>query len=334
VTEKRPSPHIPSGRSPRIDESMAKTRKNTGLTYELVVQGIFQAIHNEKAATTIVVERNKILQGRISPHQIDVYWKFELAGIAYETIVQAKDWKNRVKLGQLLEFKGVLDDLPGQPRGIFVTRTGYQKGAKDYAAAHGILLYELAEPPRRPNTQITRLDWFICKPEFRTFRVPSKNTDEGLIDEVAMGLKMTVFHPIISTFAWKLDSPWFDKNLADTGLDKSQIKFNPIPDEQVILYDETHAPVSNLDAIIRQELSIVKEEKLDRKHVERVFDSGTFIGPPYTNDVFIKITKLSFDLEIRVKEIPADFTLARFAKFVLREIPSNKTRTFIAPKAD
>jgi hypothetical protein len=109
-----------------------------------------------------------------------------LHGIAYETVVQAKDWKNPVKKGQLIEFKGVLDDLPGQPRGVFVTRTGCQRAAKDFAAAHGIILYELGEPAKRPNTQITPLGWLLFKAEFRTFKVPSKNPDEGLIERVGI----------------------------------------------------------------------------------------------------------------------------------------------------
>ena len=45
-----------------------------------------------------------------------------------------------------MKFKAVLDDLPDQPRGIIVSRNGFQRGARDFAAANGILLYELREP--------------------------------------------------------------------------------------------------------------------------------------------------------------------------------------------
>ena len=311
---------------------MAKTRKNTGMSYELVVQGIFQAIHNQGEVANLVVERNKTLRGKTTTHQIDVYWKFERAGIAYETVVQAKDWKNPVKKGQLLEFKGVLDDLPGQPRGVFVTRTGYQRGAKDFAAAHGIILYELGEPAKQPNTQITPLGWLLFTAEFRTFKVPSKNPDEGLIDELAMGVKTTVFQPVYSNFVFQIDSPWRDKNLS--GLDSSKLKLNTLPIAEVILYDQNHDRTGNLDEIVRQELAVMKNEKLDRKRVEHVFSRDTFLGPPCTNDVFMKTNKIAFDLEIKVTETPAHFELSRFVKLVLREIPSDKTRTFLAPKPD
>ena len=120
--------------------------KNTGIPYELLTKKIFQDILNQSEVKTIHVEHNVTLQGKSATHQIDVYWKFELNGIPYETIVQAKDLNRAVSQGALLQFKGVLDDLPGSPVGIFVTRTGYQRGARDFAKTHGIALYELREP--------------------------------------------------------------------------------------------------------------------------------------------------------------------------------------------
>jgi hypothetical protein len=306
---------------------MGNKRDNTGQPYELLVQGIFQAIHDQEEVSNIIVEHNKTLKGKTITHQIDVYWKFEQVGIPHEVVVQAKDWETPVNQGQLLQFKGVLDDLPNQPRGVFVTRTGYQQGAKDFAEAHGIILYELDEPAKRPNTQITPLGWILYKAEFRTFKVPSQNPDEGLVDELAMGLNITVYQPVYSNFEFQIDSPWFDKNLPD--LDRSKIKLNTLPHDQVILYDQNSARAGNLDDVVRQELAIMKAEKLDTKHVEHVFATETFLGPPCTNTIFMKIKKVAFDLEIKVSETPAHFNLRGFVKLVLRHIPSQKEQTFI-----
>jgi hypothetical protein len=77
----------------------------------------------------------------------------------------------------------------------------------------------------------------------------------------------------------------------------------------------------------------MRDEKLDRKHVVRVFDIDTFLGPPCTSEAFLKFNKVSFDLEIQVSQTPAHFNLSKFVQLVLREIPSDKTRTFLAPKA-
>jgi Restriction endonuclease len=261
-----------------------------------------------------------------------VYWKFEKGGITYEAIVQAKDWESAVNQGQLLHFKGVLDDLPGQPRGIFVTRTGYQQGAKDVAAAHGIILFELGEPQKRPNTTVTMLGWIKYDAEIRSFKLEGKLPDQEPVEELAMGLKTTVFEPRYSNIEFQIDSSWFDKNLATSKINKSRIELNRLPIVQVIIHDENQAPASNLEAVVRQEIAIMKDEKLDRKHVEHVFDRETFLGPPCTDNVFIKVNKVSFDLEIQVTETPAHFNLSKFVQVVLREIPYDKTRTFLAPK--
>jgi hypothetical protein len=43
---------------------MAKGKKNTGLSYELLVQGIFQAINDQEQVANLIVERDKTLQGK------------------------------------------------------------------------------------------------------------------------------------------------------------------------------------------------------------------------------------------------------------------------------
>lgn len=309
---------------------MGTAEKNTGISYELLVRGIFQAIHDQDQVSTVSVEHNKTLQGKTVTHQIDVYWKFEKAGITHEVIVQAKDWENAVNQGQLLQFKGVLDDLPSQPRGIFVTRTGYQQGAKTFAAEHGIILYELGEPEKRPNIQLSELGWIIYKVEFRTFKVPGPTPEEELVDELSMGLNSTVYQPVHSDFVFQIDSPWVDANIP--GLDKSNIKLNSLPKAQVILYGPNRTPTCNLDDVVREELKVLKSEGSNKKHAVHNFAGDTFIAPPLTEDSFLKVLAVGFDLEIRVTEFPAQFNLSRFVKIVLREIPSEKTRTFLAPK--
>jgi restriction endonuclease Mrr len=102
--------------------------KRIGRSYEKLTQQIFAEALNSDDVRSIEVKHDVTLTGRTTDHQIDVYWEFERGGIKYITLVQAKDWATRVEQGELLKFKAVLDDLPNQPRGVFVTRTGYQKG--------------------------------------------------------------------------------------------------------------------------------------------------------------------------------------------------------------
>jgi len=50
---------------------MGESDKNTGVPYERLVQGIFQAIHDQDQVHTIAVEHDKTLQGKTITHQID-----------------------------------------------------------------------------------------------------------------------------------------------------------------------------------------------------------------------------------------------------------------------
>lgn len=120
--------------------------KNTGIAYEELTQEVFTRLHAQQTLCTNV-ERNVILAGKSgAQHQIDVTFTFLAGAVPYRTIVQCKDWGSPVKQAQVLEFKQVLDEIPGQPRGIIVSRSGFQAGAQTLARHHGIVLYELREP--------------------------------------------------------------------------------------------------------------------------------------------------------------------------------------------
>jgi len=304
---------------------MGESGKNTGVPYERLVQGIFQAIHDQDEVNNLTVERDKTLQGKISTHQIDVYWQFEKGGITYETIVQARDWQNAVKQGDLFHFKCILDDLPGQPRGVFVTRTGYQQGAKHFAAAQGIILYELDELPKPPGLVITTLGWGRYYVQLRSFKIQPKDPDEKPIEELALGLSFTACEPRFANLHFQADT-------APGSTDQRSVMLAPRQLLEMILYDPNQAPISNMETVVREECAIIRDADLKSKHVERVFTTDTFLGPELTEAGFIKIKSVSFDVEVEQKFRPAHFALTKFAQLVLRDISSDKTRLFLAPK--
>lgn len=120
--------------------------KNTGKDYEKLTQQVFQQIVNQDSVKTIKVKHDVILEGKTTSHQIDVYWEFDLGGIVYRTVIQAKDWKNKVPQKEMLAFKAIIEDLPTGTKGIYVAKSGYQSGAETVAKANGISIYELREP--------------------------------------------------------------------------------------------------------------------------------------------------------------------------------------------
>ena len=73
----------------------------SGRTYENLPQVIFQIL-GKKQFPDLSVERDVTLKGKTASHQIDIYWKFDVSGVPYETIVQTKDWGKPVDQLHLL----------------------------------------------------------------------------------------------------------------------------------------------------------------------------------------------------------------------------------------
>lgn len=119
---------------------------NTGKPYERLTRRVFEALLAQQSVKNLRVEHDITLKGITNEHQIDVYWEFETGGITYRTVVECKDWKQPVDQNVLFALHAILQDLPGQPRGVVVARSGFQEGAERFAKAHGIVLYELRAP--------------------------------------------------------------------------------------------------------------------------------------------------------------------------------------------
>ena len=61
---------------------------NKNRDYELLTQRIFQNILNHEGVNNIEVKHNVVLKGLKGQHQIDVYWRFELSGVEYQTAIE------------------------------------------------------------------------------------------------------------------------------------------------------------------------------------------------------------------------------------------------------
>lgn len=120
--------------------------KNTGVEYEKLTQRVFSLIVNQNRVNNIDVQHHVFLQGKTNKHEIDVYWKFSDGVSDFKTVIQAKDWGSPVKMEHIYALSGIINDLPGTVKGIFVSRSSYQSGAITAAEAFGIDLYELRSP--------------------------------------------------------------------------------------------------------------------------------------------------------------------------------------------
>lgn len=124
---------------------MAQT-KNKNTEYEQFTRKVFTGLSSQKRVKTIKLQHNvKLLGNSGTRHQIDVYWEYEKDGQLHKVAIECKNYTNKVSIGKVRDFYGVLADIEGL-QGIMITKAGYQSGAKKYAASKNIHLKELRAP--------------------------------------------------------------------------------------------------------------------------------------------------------------------------------------------
>ena len=267
--------------------------KNTGKEYELLVQKVFQSILDQKFVQNITVQHDVTLQGKSTSHQIDVYWEFSDGISTYATIVQAKDYASRVSQDKLLTFKSVIDDLPTHPKGIFVTKTGYQKGAKSYAEANGILLFELRQP--------TDNDW------------------DGHIRNIIVNCTMS--SPRISDFKITIDFNWLNENYKNI---PNKIEISGYNNE-IFLCNDQKEPIASLYEITND---LIKRHSQDTSPqvIEKFFDKPIFIDYATDGIDLLKIKKLSFTLSYNTYNDTIEINGDSIVKFILKNVSKNTTK--------
>lgn len=115
--------------------------------YEELVRSVYQSILEQEGAKNIRVQHNTKFQGQSgAKHQIDVHWTFESGGVTFTAVVECKKHGRPAEKNDVSAFITILADLPDSPRGIFVSRAGFQAGAIKLAKKHNIMLVEIRDP--------------------------------------------------------------------------------------------------------------------------------------------------------------------------------------------
>ena len=119
---------------------------NLDTEYEKLTREVYEEILKADGFDTVSVKHNVNIAGKSTQkHQLDVYWEFKVAGITHRVAVECKNYTSTITVGKVRDFAAALDDI-GNIQGIFITKTGYQKGAKVFADYKGIELKMLREP--------------------------------------------------------------------------------------------------------------------------------------------------------------------------------------------
>ena len=120
----------------------------SGRAYEDFVALLHSAIIRSDTIAThqnIVVRRDEIIKDTNGiARQFDIYWEYELGGITHKTIIECKDHRRPLEIGEIDKVAGNMADFPGV-RAVIATRYGYQSGAVAKAASRGIDLLIVRE---------------------------------------------------------------------------------------------------------------------------------------------------------------------------------------------
>ena len=175
-----------------------RAARTTWKGHELVTKAIFEALLKQSNAQNLEIKHNAKIPGLKVGHQIDVYWKFSMGGIDHFVIVEVKRKKAKASQGDLLKFSAVLSDIPGQPRGVFVSQNGYQRGAVNVARAQGIEVFEIKEvsqDSRREHVTMTNLSIAMLT-----------------VKSDSAALELTILTPTISAVRFSVDVQWIKQH--------------------------------------------------------------------------------------------------------------------------
>jgi hypothetical protein len=284
--------------------------------YELLVREIYQQMLDQDQAQNVVVQHNVQKQGRATSHQIDVYWEFCLGGVPHKVAVQAKRWRNPIRKGDVLTFKGVLEDLPGTI-GIMVTSSRYQKGAVEVAKAFGIIICSLQEnlgsPVNAyPGTTLTfMMKGFLKAPD---------GSHLGMLADVAQNI------PAVSDLSLKADSRWHQEN---DPLPEPKMLIN-VP-QQLQFYDQDGKELITLTRIFGGFYEEMHRQGQMRARKTFRFESPTFVklvDPPLT----IKEESLSATVTFTPKITEVVFKAPNVAVFILKNLLSGAEHHVVAKR--
>jgi hypothetical protein len=282
--------------------------------YELLVREIYQQMLDQDQALNVVVQHNVHKQGRATSHQIDVYWEFCLGGVTHKVVVQAKNWNSPIRKGDVLLFKGVLEDIPGTV-GIMVTSSRYQKGAVEVANAAGIMICNLQED-LSPSVS-------LYPGETATLTIKGL-LKAGNGDHLGMVVEVAQKNVELSDVEFKAYSEWHQVN---DPLPAS-ITLTNLPNP-VQLYDQDGKELFTLTSILGEFYAEMHREGQMSARKTRRFEHPTFLklsNPPR----IIKEESVSATVVFTPKITEVVFKAKDVAVFILKNLISGAEHRFVA----
>ena len=189
-----------------------------GTEFEKFSKELYEELLGQHDLKNLKIQHDISLRGTTGQlHQIDVYWEFMLGGITHKVAVECKDYTSAVTIGRIRDFAAALDDIGGI-KGIFLTKVGYQSGAKLFAKGKGIALKTVK------SDAITIEDF----------------KGSGLVTEVHANFIALMVDNVVPSF--EFDVPYIMMQIKE---DKFNIAMD-CTDDQVLILDKEKQPLFSL----------------------------------------------------------------------------------------
>ena len=88
------------------------------------------------------INHDKKIKAHDGSYQIDVYIEYDVMGITYKTLVECKLHKDSIERDYVILLNSKIQSY-GAHKGILVSSSNFQSGAKEFAKAHGIALIQV-----------------------------------------------------------------------------------------------------------------------------------------------------------------------------------------------
>lgn len=270
---------------------MAEETTNVNTEYEILSQEIYKCLLKSEGFTNVDVKHNVKIEGKSGcKHQIDVYWEFQIAGDTHRVAIECKNYSSEVSVGKVRDFFGVIHDI-GNIKGIFITKVGYQSGAKKFGDYYGIKLKEVRFPKKE--------DW---AGRLKTIQV----------DIVTLPIRITGLF-IEPDYKWLIENGHIKSED-----EKDQIKIDTVGklNSEVFIYDSNNNPIESI-LDLENKLPHNMKEGTGFKHAFK-YDDG------YIESNFgkIKIAYVGFQYDIETMSSELIIEAEEVTKAIIKDVES------------
>lgn len=103
---------------------------------------ILKALAEKEGLSNFTISHDEKITASDGTYQIDVYASYTALNCTFKVLAECKKYKKSVERKVVAELQAKLNSI-GAQKGIVISSAGFQKGAVEYAKAHGIALIQI-----------------------------------------------------------------------------------------------------------------------------------------------------------------------------------------------